>query len=279
MIVTQTCTKRKHWNPIRGTVQPVDTWTLNTSSKKCASGTRIIQACNCISWFFLRVSEHRNLHSMVTAQSFSYFISSSSLLGMQVVWWNESKWTLSIYWSFVEHFVERGTNMNQNFLAQPGAASVARRGAVALASALRTERRVPFGSPGQVSWSGILMDSPDPKSNHIDFKLPLKEWKWSHAKKRTRDSRFQPQENISKGCGDNDRNIFGSEHGAPKSSGNFIVFPLTWQLLGFYTWSPKDPNCRHVLPARSIFHGSGHEHCCLMVCFTQWKSWNNQRQR
>ena len=96
MIVTQTCTKRKHWNPIRGTAQPVDTWTLNTSSKKCASGTRIIQASNCISWFFLRVSEHRNLHSMVTAQSFSYFISSSSLLGMQVVWWNESKWTLSI---------------------------------------------------------------------------------------------------------------------------------------------------------------------------------------
>lgn len=119
----------------------------------------------------------------------------------------------------------------------------------------------------------------DPKSNHIDFKLPLKEWKWSHAMKRTRDSRFQPQENISKGCGDNDRDIFGSENGAPKSSGNFIVFPLTWQLLGFYTWSPKDPNCRHVLPARSIFHGSGHEHCCLMVCFTQWKSWNNQRQR
>ena len=46
--------------------------------------------------------------------------------------------------------MERGTSMNQNFLAQPGAASVARRGAVALASALRTERRVPFGSPGQV---------------------------------------------------------------------------------------------------------------------------------
>lgn len=46
--------------------------------------------------------------------------------------------------------MERGS-MNQNFLAQPGAASVARRGAVALASALRTERRVPFGSPGQVS--------------------------------------------------------------------------------------------------------------------------------
>ena len=154
MIVTQTCTKRKHWNPIRGTVQPVDTWTLNTSSKKCASGTRRIQASDCISWVFLRVSEHRNLHSMVTAQSFSYFISSSSLLGVQVV----CKWCggmsqsghCPFYWSFVEHFVERGTSMNQNFLAQPGAASVARRGAVALASALRTERRVPFGSPGQV---------------------------------------------------------------------------------------------------------------------------------
>ena len=110
----------------------------------------------------------------------------------------------------------------------------------------------------------------DPKSNHMDFKWPPREWTWSHANQRFKFSRKHLKGMVTS---HNDKNIFGFV------SGNFIIFPLTWQLWVFYSPRAGPQSSRHVLHCSAIKEHLRREWPRALLPPDGLEKLNNQRQR